>query len=245
MLILQFLILQIIVFSVVIYFLKKILMGDTQTAISRLNVVYQDLLNKQKELNEKIKTAEMEYQTKKQEASEIADKMKAQAMEEIREKRDESVKKAKAEAEEIVSKAQESSVKLAQEIELKMRNKILDFTSDLILRSISDKDLRAFHDSLVEDFLVKGKALDLSSVGPQVDLMIIRSPMPLSPEICKKIENTVVQRLGRRMNVEQEEDKQLLAGVQLQFGTLILDASFANAIKDSALAAKNEPLKTT
>mgnify|MGYP001011980880 CR=1 FL=1 len=244
MLILQFLILQIIVFSVVIYFLKKILMGDTQTAISRLDLVYQDLLNKQKELSEKIKSAEKEYEDKKQEAASIIDKMKTEASEEIRQKRDEGFKKAKAEAEEILTKAQESSQKIALEIEKKMRNKILDFTSDIITRSIAHKNLKSFHDALVEDFLTKGKELDLSNVGTQIDLLVIRSAMPLDPEVRKRIESLMLQRLGRKLTVEDEVDPALLAGLQLQFGTLILDGSFANAVKDASAQAKDEPLKT-
>jgi F0F1-type ATP synthase delta subunit len=242
MLILQFLILQILVFSAVIYFLKKILTGDTQSAISRLNVVYQDLLNKQKELNEKIKSAEAEYQAKKQEASEIIEKMKLQSQDEMRDKKDEMVKKAKAEAEEIIQKAQASSEKLALDIEKRLRDKLIDFTSNLILRTVSSKNMEAFHKDLVEDFLVKGKELDLSSVGPQISILIIRSAMPLPPEVSKKIEQMVVQRLGRKLSIEEEVDKQLIAGVQLQFGTLILDASFANAIKEAAVEAKEEPL---
>lgn len=242
MLILQFLILQIIVFSVVIYFLKKILMGDTQTAISRLDLVYQDLLNKQKELNEKIKSAEKEYQNKKQEAASIVEKMKLEASEEIRAKRDEGFKKAKEEAEEILVKAQESSQKMALEIEKKMRNKILDFTSNLITRSIATKNLKCFHEALVDDFLAKGKDLDLSNVGTQIDLLVIRSAMPLQPDIRKRIESLMLQRLGRKLTVEDEVDPSLLAGLQLQFGTLILDGSFASAVKDATVQAKDEPL---
>jgi F-type H+-transporting ATPase subunit b len=242
MLILQFLILQIIVFSIVIYFLKKILMGDTQTAISRLDLVYQDLLSKQKELNEKIKAAEKEYQDKKQEASSIVEKMKAEALEEIRAKRDEGYKKAKAEAEEIVTKAQESSQKMAQEIEKKMRNKILDFTSNIILRAIAEKNMVSFHNALVEDFMMKGKDLDLSNVGSQIDLLVIRSAMPLQPDVRKQIETLILQRLGRKLTVEDEVNPSLLAGLQLQFGTLILDGSFASAVRDGAAQAKDEPL---
>ena len=46
-------ILQIIVFTGVIFFLRKILVSDTQSSVNRLDHVYQDLLKKQKELTEK------------------------------------------------------------------------------------------------------------------------------------------------------------------------------------------------
>ena len=42
----QFIILQVIVFSAVIYFMKRILSRDTQTAETRLNQVYEDLVEK-------------------------------------------------------------------------------------------------------------------------------------------------------------------------------------------------------
>ena len=60
MLTLQFIILQVIVFSAVVYFLKKILSGDTESAVKRLGIVYEDLVKKQKDLTEKLEAAEKE-----------------------------------------------------------------------------------------------------------------------------------------------------------------------------------------
>ena len=76
MMLLQFIILQVIVFSAVIFFMKKILSSDTQAAVGRLDTTYQDLLTKQKELNEKIEEAEKEYAAKKEESVQLLEKMK-------------------------------------------------------------------------------------------------------------------------------------------------------------------------
>ena len=90
-----FTLMQIIVFGVVLFFYKKITAGDTENNVKRLGAVYEDLLKKQKDLAEKLKTAEKEYQTKKEESSMLADKLASQAMDEVRKKEDEILKKGK------------------------------------------------------------------------------------------------------------------------------------------------------
>ena len=242
MLIIQFLILQVIVFSAVIYFLKKILYGDTESAINRLDGVYQDLLKKQKELTEKIETAEKEYQAKKEEGNQVINKMKSETLEELRTKRDEAVKKARSEAEEIINKAHASTKKMEQELEKKARDKMLDYIADYLGKMFQPKILSVIHDAMVDDFLSKGKTLDLSKVGSHIDTLMIRSAMALKPEMREKVSSMVAQRLGRTLKCEEFVDPGLISGIQLQFGTLILDGSFASAAKEAGWEAKKEEL---
>jgi len=244
MLMVQLIILQVIVFGAVIFFLKKILTGDTQSAINRLDLVYQDLLKKQKELNEKIKTAEQDYQQKKEEADQIVEKMKSDITEELRLKRDEMLKKAKSEAEEVMTRAQSSAYKLELEIERKQRNKILDHVADLMTRAVNPEDVALLDKTMTDNFLNKGKTLDLSSVGPQVEVVIVRCPRQVDEDVVKRVDGVITQRLGKKMKIETEIEPHLVAGIQLQFGTLILDGSFANAVKEASDESKLLPLES-
>ena len=144
----QFIVLQILVFSGVIYFLKKIVYGDTESAIKRLGHVYQDLLNKQNELTQKIEQAEKEYQAKKEEGSAIIDKMKYDAMDDMRKKEDEIVKKARAEAEDIINKAHAAKDQFYREIEKELSRKMIDFISGLMGDVFTEKLAQPVHDVL-------------------------------------------------------------------------------------------------
>ena len=234
MLLIQFVILQAIVFSVVIYFLRKLLYGETQSAIERLGSVYQDLLAKQKELQQKIEAAEKEYQDKKKEAESIADKLKTQAVEEARTKGDELLKKSKVQADETVARAQASAEQFYHEIEIKVSEKTIDFVGTLFEKALSGEAASALHKELVKEFIRRGKDFDLTGVGPHINTVVMQSALPLTEAEQDQIKAVVKSKVNRDLKVEVAVDKALIAGVLLQFGTLLLDGSLASAVKDAA-----------
>jgi len=238
MLLLQFIILQVIVFGAVIYFLKKILYSDTQSAVNRLDKTYQELLAKQKDLAAKIEQAEKDYKAKKDEAVQVSEKLKQTALDEIRQKEDAILKEAKAEADEMVKKARSSCDKIRRDIEKDVRMKSFDYIAQLLSTSLNAKILAVIHRELIADFLSKEKELDFSSVPAETEKMLIRTASPLSKEEKDKLVALVTKKLGRSLTVEEEEAKDVIAGVTLVFGTLVLDGSFSSAINDTSVKEK-------
>lgn len=240
MLLIQFIILQIFIFGVVIFALKKILYSDTQGAIKRLEGTYQDLLKKQKDLTQKIEMAEKEYAEKKEEAIKIVDRMKSDAMEEIRGKKDEILKQAKQQADEIIGKARASADEFYKKIELEVTRKMIDTAADLVAASFNPKVLSALHGALVRDFFENCKGLDLSNVGSHVEKLIVRTAFPLAPEIKNQINVLVTTKLKRSLEIEEVVDKGIVAGMVLQFGSLILDTSLPSFVRETAEKTKAE-----
>lgn len=234
MLLIQFVILQVIVFSAVIYFLRKLLYGETQSAINRLGSVYQDLLAKQKELQQKIETAEKEYQDKKGEAETVADKLKNQAVEEARVKGEDVMKKAKAQADETVAKAQASAEQFYHEIEIKVSEKTIDIASSMFEKALSAEAVGVLHKELVREFIRRGKDFDLTGVGPHINTLVIKSALPITEAEQGEIKALVRAKVNRDLKVEAAVDKTLVAGLLLQFGTLLLDGSLSSSVKDAA-----------
>ncbi len=240
MFIFQFIVLQIIVFSGVIYFLKKILYGDTESAIQRLGHVYQDLLNKQTELTQKIDQAEKDYQAKKEEGSAIIDKMKYDALDEMRKKEDEIVKKARAEAEEIVNKAHAAKDQFYREIEKELSRKMTDFVAGLMGDVFTEKLARPVHEELIADYLARAKDFDLSGVDAALTKIGVRSALPLKKETLEKLKTLLSTKLNREVALEEKADKTLVAGIALEFGTLLLDGSLSNSVREVAEEQKKK-----
>ncbi len=245
MFIFQFILLQVLVFSAVIFFLKKILYGDTQSAINRLNREYQDLLSKQKQLSQKVEEAEKELVQKKEEAIVVKNKMTTQAMDEIRQQKDETIMNAKKEAEEIIAKARAASEKNYHEIEKQVRAKLTDDAADLLRQSISERIIRVTHIELVSEFLERAKDFDLTNVDPSIQKLVVKTAVPLTAAEKEKIKTFVNAKLNRTLELEEVEDKTLISGVVLMFGTLLMDGSMSNYIKDAALKVKQKIEKET
>ena len=234
MLLMQIVVFQIIVFGAVIFFLKKILYQDTESSINRLDRVYQEMLNKQKELTQKIEAAEKEYGAKKEEATLIVSKMKAEAMDEVRQKQDEVIKKAKSEAEEIMKKAHESEEKFQKGLEKNFNVKVINQSVKLLGVVFSPKLAGALHRELVIEFLERSKAFDLSGVGAHIDTLTVKSAMALQKDEQDKIQAFIGSKLNRSIKIKYLVEANLVAGVLFQFGTLLLDGSFTYYVREAA-----------
>lgn len=240
MLLIQIIILQVVVFGAVIYVLKRILYQDTESSINRLDRVYQDLLKKQKDLTQKIEQAEKEYNEKKEEGTLVASKLKTEAMDEIRKKQDEMIRKAKSEAEELVKKAHESTDNYHKEIEKKLQRKLIDQSAELLASSISGKAAEILHAELLKDFMARINEMDFSGVGSHINTLTIKTPFALKKEELEKFNSFVTLKINRPIKVEEVVDKSLVAGVLFLFGTLLLDGSLLNRVRDSAEGEKKK-----
>jgi F-type H+-transporting ATPase subunit b len=240
MILFNFILLQVVVFAVVIFFLKKVFYGDTQSAISRLEGVNSELLKKQKELTAKIEAAEKEYGEKKQEAEEITDKLKTDAMTEARKQQDEMVKKAKEQSDEMLQKAKASTEKHYKAVELQVKQNLVDQAAALLNGALSDEMTELVHHGLIKEFLKKGESMDLTAVGGHIDQLVIKAPLPLDKEETVLLESLVKGKLNRDIKIELIEDKSVLAGMVLQFGTLLVDAGLSNYIREQSSTEKED-----
>jgi len=234
MMLFQFIFLQVVVFSAVIFFMKKILSNDTQAAVGRLDSTYQDLLNKQKELNEKIAEAEKEYEAKKEEAIQLAEKYKAQATEEVRSKRDESLKQTKAQADEMLERAKSSVGELQTKIEREVRAKAADTSCEILLKALRKQTSAQLHGIILDDFLDRAKDFDLTKVSPQIDTVSIKTPYSMTEQQKAKLNAFISVKINRNLKIEEIVDESVLAGICLQFGSLLLDGSLANMIRETS-----------
>lgn len=238
MLLVQIVVFQIIVFGAVIYFLKRILYRDTESSINRLDRVYQDMLKKQKDLTQKIEQAEKEYNEKKEESTLIASKLKTEALDEARQKQDELVKKARAEAEEVVKRAHQSADSLEKEIEKKLKKQLIEESSALLRLSLPQAITAKIHAELVKEFPEKMKTLDLGGVGSHIDTLTIKTAIALNKEELNSFSVLVSSKINRPIKIEEVTDQSLIAGVLFQFGTLIVDGSLLNSIRESTEQSK-------
>ena len=240
-----FLVLAVLVFVALIYFFKKITGENTEENLQRIGAVYEDLLKKQKDLTEKIEAGEKEFQAKKEEAATISEKLAAQALDEVRKKEEEVLKKARAEAEDLLAKAHGSRDQFAREMEIAASKKMVDFTADLLKHVYDDKIRELIHGQFVKNFMEQAKESDLASVDLRGQHPTIRTAIALKKEVKDQLCQVLAERLGSRdIQIDEAVDETLIAGVAMQIGTLALDGSFANALKEAAIQVK-EKLQTT
>lgn len=240
MLMLGFVVAQIIIFAVIIIVLKRLIFQDTTSAINRINKL--DSMNREKEkiLAEKLDETEKFLEKRKKELEEEEKLLKQEAQRAANQLQEDIVKNAKAEAEDIIKKAQASKEKMRVDAMIEAEAKITDICRELLGRVLSRIVQAQMNDQLVQEFLADLEQADLGKVGKGVTQVDIVAGRSLSDESQKIIARILENKLGHKVTVGVKEDHALLGGLLMQFGTMIVDGSLAERIREAADQMKEE-----
>ncbi|HNX90701.1 MAG TPA: F0F1 ATP synthase subunit delta [Candidatus Omnitrophota bacterium] len=228
----QLVIIQIIIFGVVIFLLKKVLYGDTESAMGRLDATYKELTQKKQEMADKMFEMEKEYNTMKEKAEKLAAAYKDAAEKEMSEKKDAMVKKAKEEAERIVTDAQNMKGKIREEIRKEEEDRMLGTCAGLINGMMGDALNEKMDNIFIEDFLDDFKKVDKSRIPAGTSQVEIITSRKVSDVVFKKISDALNEKMSASIKSEMTVDRNIVGGVILKFGSLVLDGSLASRIKE-------------
>ena len=240
MMIVQFLIVQSIFFGVLIFILKKVLVSDTEGAVNRLNRDTEKVRTQQKELNDKIKQANEELEKRKAEAEALARKMKEEAESKAKEEREKLINKARQEGEEIINKAQRTKDELRKTIEKEMAMKTVDFTFLILNEVLSQKAGKSLNDQMFVEFLDRLEGVDMEMIAPEVDSAEIVTAASVEEKDKNRLAEILEKKLNRPIKINASCDPQIISGAILQFGSLKLDGSLQNAVRETGVALKEK-----
>lgn len=240
MLIAGFIIAQIVIFGVIILILKRLIFQDTSSAINRLTAMDDLNRSREKQLIEKLDETERLLKQRKQELLEEEERMKTEVRRAANELHDDIVKKAKAEAEEIIKKAQAAKDKVRAEIAIEVEARMIDFCTQILNRVISSVAAGALHERLMIEFYEGLASLNTDLISTAVQSVDVISAYPMSEEHQKALKDILEVKLKRSLKLVVTEDKNLIAGLTIKFGTLIVDDSMLERVKAASGTLKEE-----
>ena len=229
---------QFVFFALIIFILRKMMLGDTESAVNRLNEAYLDMNKKKEALTERIKEIETEYEKRKAEAETIASEIKDKAEKEGYAKRDEIIKRAKVEGEQIIADAVSAKDKIRQDIFKEEKLKIVDYCEDFFGNLFAEDKGKRINHALAEDFIEELKSVDMSHVPASVCEVEIVCAVELDDSINRTVQEIIGEKLNRGVSVKTAVEKEVLGGMIIRFGSLVLDGSLSGRIRETALDKK-------
>ncbi len=226
--------------GVAFFLLRRYLFKTTEGAVTRLNKETEVVRSKQTELNTKIKQAQEELVKRRAEADALVAKMKTAAEEKAKEEREKILAKSRQEGEEIIAKAQNTKDEIRKVLEKEMEMKATDFTVMILNEIFSDKVKNVFDGTLVNEFLDSLEKVDMAMISEDVDTADVLTAIPLSTELSQRLSGILKKKLNREINLNASVDKKIISGIILRFGTLSLNGSLQNMIKETGLGIKEK-----
>lgn len=240
MLILQFVIVETIIFAVVIYFLKKLIFTDTATAVNRLNKTIEESAKQQDEMEKKLQACDKECSERIAKAKDEALKIVQEGIEKAAKERDGILEKAKKQSEEVVQKATDAKEKIRKDLEKEMGIKTVEFSSEILKNVLTEKTNKQFNETMTLDFIDKLQDIDTSEIGSQISEVVVIAAFNLSEAVKSKITEVLAKKLSRKITLKEEVDNKLIAGIMLKFGTLVLDGCLASYLREMSEKLKKE-----
>jgi F0F1-type ATP synthase delta subunit len=236
--------LQIVVFGIVIYVLRKIMVGNTESAVNRLNQSYAEITKKKEDLTKKIHQIEEECSRQRQAVQEEVKKMREDAEKELNEKKDKIIGDARKKAEETINDALEAKSKIEVDIRKKEQMKMISYCEELVKTTISNFIQEKINDLFVEKILEDIKEVDPQHIPFEVDKIDLLSAKELNSKLFSTIKKVITEKLKREVSFKQIVDKKLVLGIVVKFGSLVLDESLAAKLQNQSILMKTAIEKT-
>ena len=234
----QFAIIQVVVFVVIVVVLKRILLSDTMNAVERLRQVEAEVRRKEESIRQEIEQHEKDFQQKSAEAREKMEREREASERELGKLKESMLNDAKRESERIIGEAQINKEKTRREIFEEMANTAVDFSRQIFDLVFSDKIGSAINRQFVDELIEALEGIDESTVTVEGGEREFVASHPLDADQKKRLEEVLSRKFGTEIRVSEKVDPKLLAGLVLRMGGLEIDGSLINRFQEAAVEVK-------
>jgi len=239
MLIASLILFQLLVFAALVVVLKRVLTKNIVSATGHLDELNQDYLKKEEDLKRRIEEAAQKSDEMIRKAEEEAGTIRKKSAEAARAESENMILQARAKGDEIMKQAEKSRQTLLEEMGQRITVGAIDKATELIQNTLPQKLREDAHAEWVADLMEEGLA-QLKNVRLEQDVREIKvvSAFPLGDELYKALSKKLRSILGTDLPIKEEVDPQIVAGLVIHIGSLVLDGSLKNKIQEKARDAR-------
>jgi F-type H+-transporting ATPase subunit b len=231
-------VIQILAFSALVIVLRKIMYSTAANEVERLRKLSEENKQKAEQLAREIEASEKEHQKKMAQAQAQLRKMRSDAKKEAETLKEDTVKKARDEAEKIVNQALRAKQSIREELEEEMQERSVTLACNLIRDVLTEENMKWFHEGLVADVLVAIENMDSESlegvdIGEGAEL---HTPYPLNGDSVERLASAMKLHLGKALEFKEVKDRDVIAGITVQLGNIVIDGSLAGKLRQAVFA---------
>jgi len=231
---------QLAIFMILVIGLKRLLLGDTQLAVSKLREVEADLGRKEEAVRKRIEDNEAEFRRKSTEAQEGLNRTRESMEKEIARTRDGLLDEARKERDKIVDEANRSKEKLRQELAREAQAQAVEHARRVYELVFSEELGRKLDHSFLDELLVALDEMDASSITISAAAIEVVSSHPMEPAHRERLREIVARKFNVALEVRESVDPELIAGIKIKLGSLEIDGSLRNRFNEAIEQLKSE-----
>jgi F-type H+-transporting ATPase subunit delta len=235
MLIVSLVLLQIVIFGGLIFVLRRVLNQNVILATKHLDELNQDYSKKEQDIQKRLEDLKQKTQEILSNAQGEAQQLKESVIKQAEKEKDDILSKARAKGEDMMKQADKSRQILISEIDDRIAKEAVNKACELTQYVLPEEFKQIVHTHWLNELIKNGfDQLERLSVAEDIHEINVRSAFDLNEEQRRLLSKKMKEVLSRDIALKETVDSNMVAGVIITIGSLVLDGSFKNKIQEQA-----------
>jgi len=235
MLILSFILLIVIVFIVMVFVFRNILNRNVISATTHLEELSGEYAEREKKIKKQLEDTQRQCQELSVNAKKDAEKQREDILKQVAEEKKKILQEAQQKSDELIQQADRTRQSLIDEMDHKIEERAIKRAVELVQQALPEAMRRQIHIGWVQE-LISGSSeqLERLQVPDEVSEARIVTAFSLTGPQQKALGQRIKEKLGRAIQLKEEVDPAVLAGLVVNIGSLVLDGSLRFMIQEVA-----------
>lgn len=234
--VIQLILIQVLTFIVIVVVFYLLSGRHLRGALTRLQALHQENLEKEEVLSKELDRAKALAQSEIARGREEAKQIVEGARREHEKIGREAAEKAEAAARKLLQEAQVRAKRMEAEILGSVEERSRMLAAEVIRSVFTAEDNKLLHSQLVRELVEEMKKIERGRLGAAGGRAQVLTPVALAAGDRHMLEEVFSSRIGTPVTLEEILDPDLILGVIVKFGSLVIDASLKNKL-GKAMAA--------
>lgn len=233
-------VIQLFIFTMLVVFLRVLLTRNISTATAHLHELNQDYNEKVEAANKKKAEVDNYYNNMLLKAKADAERQKVMTICEAQEAQEAILKDARRQGEEIIQNAHKAQEQALQEIEDRIQAQAQVRAAELMNEVLTAEMSEHLHQLWVKELLKTGlDDVDKLNIPEDVKEVRVQSAFPLTDEQRSTLQKKFQSALGKTVPLAEEPSPELVAGLRIRLGSVMVDGSLLFKLKEIARDARS------
>jgi F0F1-type ATP synthase delta subunit len=240
MFIVSLILMQLFIFAGLVFFLRRILNRNVISATTHLEQMSAEYAKKEEGIRKQLDDAQQQAKEIVLDAQRDVRQQQESMVAQMQEERQRILNEASQKAEEIVQQAERTRQALITDINQKIEEKALQQAVELVQQALPEHIRKEIHHNWLEELISSSfQQLDRLRIPEGASQASVVSAFELTPKQRDALKEKIKQRLGRSIDLKEEINPGVIAGLIVNIGSLVLDGSLRFKIKEVASARQS------
>lgn len=231
---------QLFIFTMLVLFLRVLLTRNVTTATAHLHELNQDYNEKVENANKRKAEVDQYYNEMLLKAKADAEKQKVSILREAQETQEAVLKDARRQGEDIIANAHKAKEQALAEIDARVEALAQVKACELMHEVLTSEMSEDLHQLWVKELLKTGlDDLDKLHLPEDAKEICVQSAFPLSAEQKNTLQKKFKAIFEKEMPLVEELSPDLVAGLRIRLGSVLIDGSLQFKIKEIARDANH------